>query len=118
MVCICISTPNFTQTNQACLLNVVRGHRYYTTAPPWRLRSRLKTFSAALVLCLNLGIDPPDVVKTTPCAKLECWVDPESLPPNKALEGIGRSGSERFLQDMESWKRSANHVLPAGVIVG
>lgn len=60
-------------------------------APPWRLRSRLKTFSAALVLCLNLGIDPPDVVKTTPCAKLECWVDPESLPPNKALEGIGRS---------------------------
>jgi hypothetical protein len=61
------------------------------SAPPWRLRSRLKTFSAALVLCLNLGIDPPDIVKTVPCAKLECWVDPESLPSNKALEGIGRS---------------------------
>lgn len=65
-------------------------------APPWRLRSRLKTFSGALTLCLNLGIDPPDIVKTNPCAKLECWVDPESLPPNKALEGIGRNIQQQF----------------------
>ncbi|CAZ80637.1 unnamed protein product [Tuber melanosporum] len=39
----------------------------------WRMRDRLKTVSAALVLCLNIGVDPPDVVKTNPCAKLECW---------------------------------------------
>lgn len=25
----------------------------------WRMRDRLKTVSAALVLCLNLGVDPP-----------------------------------------------------------
>ncbi|KAJ3033043.1 hypothetical protein HDV00_006828 [Rhizophlyctis rosea] len=57
----------------------------------WRMRERLKTVSVALVLCLNIGIDPPDVVKTNPCAKLECWVDPFSLPPPKALETIGRN---------------------------
>lgn len=25
----------------------------------WRMRDRLKTVSAALVLCLNIGVDPP-----------------------------------------------------------
>ena len=34
----------------------------------------MKTVSVALVLCLNLGVDPPDVVKTQPCARLECWI--------------------------------------------
>ena len=35
---------------------------------------QMKTVSVALVLCLNVGVDPPDVVKTTPCARLECWI--------------------------------------------
>lgn len=34
----------------------------------------MKTVSVALVLCLNVGVDPPDIVKTQPCAKLECWI--------------------------------------------
>jgi len=34
---------------------------------------QMKTVSGALVLCLNLGVDPPDVIKTSPCARLECW---------------------------------------------
>ncbi|KAJ3050506.1 hypothetical protein HK097_008544 [Rhizophlyctis rosea] len=79
-----------------------RRHEYGFTALPdaaarnarvqdWRMRERLKTVSVALVLCLNIAIDPPDVVKTNPCAKLECWVDPFSLPPPKALETIGRN---------------------------
>lgn len=42
----------------------------------WRMRDRLKTVSAVLALCLNLGVDPPDVIKTNPCARLESWVDP------------------------------------------
>lgn len=29
----------------------------------WRLKDRLKTVSVAIVLCLNIGIDPPDVFK-------------------------------------------------------
>lgn len=35
---------------------------------------QMKTVSVALVLCLNVGTDPPDVVKTQPCARLECWI--------------------------------------------
>ena len=33
----------------------------------------MKTVSVALVLCLNVGVDPPDLVKIDPCARLECW---------------------------------------------
>ena len=34
----------------------------------------MKTVSVALVLCLNVGVDPPDVVKPQPCARVECWI--------------------------------------------
>lgn len=34
----------------------------------------MKTVSVALVLCLNVGVDPPDVFKIQPCARLECWI--------------------------------------------
>ncbi len=34
----------------------------------------MKTLSVGLVLCLNLGVAPPDVVKANPCAKKECWI--------------------------------------------
>ncbi|CAJ0651147.1 10538_t:CDS:2 [Entrophospora sp. SA101] len=64
----------------------------------WRMRERLKTVSAALVLCLNIGVDPPDVVKPSPCAKLECWVNPFSLPPPKALDAIGKNLQAQYEQ--------------------
>lgn len=80
--------------------------------PTWRLRSRLKTFAAALVLCLNLGVDPPDIVKTTPCAKLECWVDPQPLPPNKALEGIGRNLQQQY-ETLSPKVRYKQHLDPS-----
>ncbi len=35
---------------------------------------QMKTWSVALVLCLNIGVDPPDVVKTNPCARKESWI--------------------------------------------
>ena len=38
------------------------------------INAQLKTWSVALALCLNIGVDPPDVVKTTPCARKECWI--------------------------------------------
>ncbi|KAI9805343.1 MAG: hypothetical protein M1833_005796 [Piccolia ochrophora] len=65
----------------------------------WRMRDRLKTVSAALAICLNLGVDPPDVIKTNPCAKLECWVDP-SAPSSttKALEQIGSNLQHQYEQ--------------------
>ncbi|KAK3644912.1 Target of rapamycin complex 1 subunit kog1 [Elasticomyces elasticus] len=53
-----------------------------TIVTEWRMKDRLKTVSAILAVCLNVGVDPPDVIKTNPCAKLECWVDP--IPPESS----------------------------------
>uniref|UniRef100_A0A3B3RWF8 Regulatory associated protein of MTOR complex 1 n=1 Tax=Paramormyrops kingsleyae TaxID=1676925 RepID=A0A3B3RWF8_9TELE len=50
-------------------------------AQSWRMKDRMKTVSVALVLCLNVGVDPPDVVKTSPCARLECWIGERTPPP-------------------------------------
>ncbi|KAF3915731.1 hypothetical protein AA313_de0206634 [Arthrobotrys entomopaga] len=75
------------------------GKPRYTDATfvqEWRMKDRLKTVSAALVLCLNIGVDPPDVVKTNPCAKLECWVDTASHPSPKALEMIGKNLQSQY----------------------
>lgn len=58
----------------------------------WRQKEKLKTTAVALVMCLNIGVDPPDVIKISPCARLECWVDPLSMQPAKALETIGGCG--------------------------
>lgn len=62
----------------------------------WRNRDRIRTASAVLVVCLRIGYDPPDVIKTDPCAKLECWVDPHALAKDKAMERIGRNLQNQF----------------------
>jgi hypothetical protein len=57
---------------------------------PWRMVTpRLRIMDVALVLCLNIGTDPPDIVKPNPCARKECWIEPFSMPAQKALETIG-----------------------------
>jgi hypothetical protein len=65
----------------------------------WRQKDKLKTTAVALVLCLNIGVDPPDVIKISPCARLECWVDPLSMQPAKALETIGGLGFRACLSE-------------------
>ncbi len=40
----------------------------------------MKTVSVALVCCLNIGVDPPDVMKPSPCARLECWLGNAAHP--------------------------------------
>ncbi|KAK2591908.1 Target of rapamycin complex 1 subunit kog1 [Conoideocrella luteorostrata] len=74
--------------------------RHETTGKPkrleyelqdWRQRDRLKTVSAALAVCLNIGVEPPDQLKTTPGAKLEAWTDPTVPPVQKVLENIGKA---------------------------
>ncbi|KAI9205108.1 raptor N-terminal caspase like domain-containing protein [Polychytrium aggregatum] len=83
-------------------------HPCRTQAPTdWRMKERLKTVSVALVICLNIGVDPPDVVKTNPCAKMECWVDPFSLPPPRALESIGRNLQQQY----EVWQPRSRYRL-------
>uniref|UniRef100_G1S145 Regulatory associated protein of MTOR complex 1 n=1 Tax=Nomascus leucogenys TaxID=61853 RepID=G1S145_NOMLE len=74
-------------------------------AQSWRMKDRMKTVSVALVLCLNVGVDPPDVVKTTPCARLECWIDPLSMGPQKALETIGANLQKQY----ENWQPRARY---------
>ncbi|XP_033100643.1 regulatory-associated protein of mTOR-like [Anneissia japonica] len=71
----------------------------------WRMKERMKTVSVALVLCLNVGVDPPDVVKTTPCARLECWIDPLSMSAQKALEAIGLNLQKQY----ERWQPRARY---------
>lgn len=71
----------------------------------WRMKDRMKTVSVALVLCLNVGVDPPDVVKTQPCARLECWIDPLSFAPQKALETIATNLQKQY----ERWQPRARY---------
>nr|CAI5862174.1 unnamed protein product [Callosobruchus analis] len=71
----------------------------------WRMKDRMKTVSVALVLCLNVGVDPPDVVKTQPCARLECWIDPTTMSSPKALEKIGQNLQTQY----ERWQPRARY---------
>ncbi|XP_062167404.1 regulatory-associated protein of TOR 1 isoform X1 [Alnus glutinosa] len=66
----------------------------------WRPKDRMKTGCVALVLCLNISVDPPDVIKISPCARMECWIDPFSMAPQKALETIGKNLSIQY----ERWQ--------------
>lgn len=45
---------------------------------------------------MRIGYDPPDVIKTDPCAKLECWVDPFAIAKDKAMERIGKNLQQQF----------------------
>ncbi|EGC38984.1 hypothetical protein DICPUDRAFT_148338 [Dictyostelium purpureum] len=76
-----------------------------TKIAKWRMRERMKTVSVALVLCLNIGVDPPDVIKTYPCARMECWIDPASQPPQKSLDLIGKTLQAQY----EKWQSKARY---------
>ncbi|KAL8039000.1 hypothetical protein ABFX02_10G006900 [Erythranthe guttata] len=71
----------------------------------WRPRDRMKTGCVALVLCLNINVDPPDVIKISPCARMECWIDPFSMAPQKAIEAIGRNLNQQY----ERWQPKARY---------
>ncbi|XP_019770949.1 regulatory-associated protein of mTOR isoform X2 [Dendroctonus ponderosae] len=71
----------------------------------WRMKERMKTVSVALVLCLNVGVDPPDIVKTQPCARLECWIDPLTMSGQKALDSIGQALQTQY----ERWQPRARY---------
>ncbi|KAL3830244.1 hypothetical protein ACJIZ3_019046 [Penstemon smallii] len=73
----------------------------------WRPRDRMKTGCVALVLCLNISVDPPDVIKISPCARMECWIDPFSMAPQKAIETIGRTLTQQY----ERWQPKARYKI-------
>ena len=66
----------------------------------WRMRDRLKTVSAILAVCLNVGVDPPDVIKTNPCARLECWVDP--TPPDSSSQSSTNNSNAQIGKNLQS----------------
>ncbi|OVA17236.1 WD40 repeat [Macleaya cordata] len=73
----------------------------------WRPKDRMKTGCVALVLCLNISVDPPDVIKISPCARMECWIDPFSMAAPKALDTIGKT----LLAQYERWQPRARYKL-------
>lgn len=73
----------------------------------WRLADRMKVAGVALVVCLNVGTDPPDILKPTSCARRECWFDPFTVPKQKALETIGNFLAEQY----KKWQPKALYKL-------
>ncbi|PKU65192.1 regulatory-associated protein of TOR 1 isoform X1 [Dendrobium catenatum] len=73
----------------------------------WRPKDRMKTSCVALVMCLNIGVDPPDVIKISPCARMECWIDPFSVTGAKVLDRIGKSLHAQY----ERWQPRARYGL-------
>ena len=67
----------------------------------------MKTTSVALVMCLNIGVDPPDVLKISPCARAECWINPLAMQPAKALEAIGKALQAQY----ERWQPRAKYKM-------
>jgi WD40 repeat protein len=60
-------------------------------SPHWRIKPSSVTKAAGLVLCLNIGTDPPDAERVEPCARLESWTDPSAFEnPQEALRVIGK----------------------------
>ena len=69
----------------------------------WRNKERLKTVGVAVVLCLNIGTDPPESMKPNPCARKEAWTDPVPLQKKKSLEIIGNCVQKQY----EKWQSKA-----------
>lgn len=116
----------------------------------------MKTTSVAIIMCLNIGVDPPDVLKVrlckskpasdrsplrrllpgpesppqahlpcglrhpsarskshlhpaqvSPCARAECWIEPSSMQPQKALDSIGKALQSQY----ERWQPRARYKL-------
>lgn len=63
----------------------------------------MRTVSVALVLCLNIGVDPPDVHKPNPSARRECWIDPLGMNPQKAVIKIANALQKSY----ERWQPRA-----------
>ncbi|KAJ3439707.1 regulatory-associated protein of mtor [Anaeramoeba flamelloides] len=59
-------------------------------------KSKTQTELGILCTCLNLGINPPDVVKPNPCSTLECWVDPKQYSKKTALLHILTNLEKQF----------------------
>ena len=67
------------------------------------MQERVRTVAVALILCLNIGVDPPDTMRPAPCAHLECWIDPAAT--RKAVELIAKALQAQY----EAWHPKARY---------
>lgn len=51
----------------------------------------MKTVSVALVLCLNIGVDPPDVPRPLNGPRKHAWVEPVICSPQKSAQKIAQN---------------------------
>jgi len=65
----------------------------------------MRTAGVAIVLCLNIGTDPPDIVKPINSARKECWLDPFSQGKEKMLTEIGNALQRQY----EKWQAKAKY---------
>ncbi|KAH9510555.1 hypothetical protein DERF_009079 [Dermatophagoides farinae] len=56
----------------------------------------MKTVSVGVVLCLNIGIDPPDIIKPIPHAVLQSWTDPFASAASKASDTIANNLTKQY----------------------
>eukprot|EP00210_Caulerpa_lentillifera_P002133 g2047.t1 len=71
----------------------------------WNAKEKVKTAAAALVMCLNIGVDPPGLVRISPCPVQQCWIDPVANQNPRALESIGRNLQNQY----ERWQPRAKY---------
>jgi len=95
-----LSSSSSSSNSSSSSSSAAQSHRQ-----AWRLRERLRTVGVALCVCLNIGVDPPNVVKPRPCAKLEAWIDTDAQPPAKALKAVGKALQSQF----EQWQPRASY---------
>lgn len=56
----------------------------------------VKTSAVAIVLCLNFGVDPPDIIKPIPCARKEAWVDPSLMNMKRVSQRVAFNLQKSF----------------------
>lgn len=79
----------------------------------WRLKERMKTLGVVLLICLNIGTDPPDTIKPNPCARRECWLEPLVHSKAKGLEIVGNALQQQYekLQSKAKYKQCLDPTL-------
>lgn len=45
---------------------------------------------------MNIGVDPPDVVKPNPCARLQCWQQPNPDHPGESVQSIAATLKSQY----------------------
>ena len=84
------------------------GEANTTQHTPWRTKDKLKIVNGGVLMCLNLGTPPPDVVKPKQCATMQAWFDPTHFPQTKALEVIARNVNDHYMRCQPKLKLKVN----------